>query len=477
MPSPSLVLLLVAMGSQHLDMDMEEVTDEVFARRAMARQRQITIGKSRPEYKLYSTSIPYHRRTEHMPQTPDPYARISKRAFDRELACWRRGLHVCSSQLEVSNGSVPKAFPASGGDRGESHKWADFSPGKDWSPNGTESTRAESEASSPFKHSNCATPGTAEAAGASKAWNVKLNLFEHLSAPPPPQSMPTGGNLPAMPQMLPQMPGAAAWELYPTAPTTSPMMGVLGGPGQSPQASMLQLGSVEQQQCTYAMPYGWGAETMAPWMPAQQSTPQVQPLIAHQMPPTDSTSSSPEAAAELMWQPAVAQRLPGTPRSSKNHTEDTPSTPLNKVVRTAQSPGMPSPWTGGRTPSPDYSQKAQFRASQLPNAPTTADVDHWAGACLMVITQTYLAESDGYLSVNTGSQVRAMMDTPHRGDSKCAWPTYVFCSQGAASGWVPQQILWRCYVDDNGRRWACDDSTGTWCWVDEIEKNQSLQCQ
>merc|ERR1719408_453295 len=98
---------LVALGSQ--PEDMEEVPEEVFARRAQARQRQITIGKSRPEYKLYASAVPYHRRSEQMPQTPDPYARISKRAFDRELACWRRGLHVCSAKLGLETSSV-KSF-------------------------------------------------------------------------------------------------------------------------------------------------------------------------------------------------------------------------------------------------------------------------------------------------------------------------------------------------------------------------------
>merc|ERR1719321_2103923 len=111
---------VAAMGLQ-LEED-EVVSEEVFARRAVARQRQITIGKSRPEYKLYANAVPYHRRTEHMPQTPDPHARISKRAFDRELACWRRGLHVTGAQLEASNGASPKAKERSGGDRGQAYE-------------------------------------------------------------------------------------------------------------------------------------------------------------------------------------------------------------------------------------------------------------------------------------------------------------------------------------------------------------------
>merc|ERR1719335_1501958 len=46
-----------------------------------------------------------------MPHTPDPYSRISKRAFDRELASWRRGLHVCSAKLG-SDTSVVKVGAA-----------------------------------------------------------------------------------------------------------------------------------------------------------------------------------------------------------------------------------------------------------------------------------------------------------------------------------------------------------------------------
>lgn len=463
--------------------EVEEVTDEVFARRAMARQRQITIGKSRPEYKLYVNAVPYHRRTEHMPQTPDPHARISKRAFDRELACWRRGLHVTSAQIEASNGASPKVKERSGGDRGMAYE--DCSPIKDWSPAGTESTRAESEASSPTRM-HCPTPGTAGAGGASKLWNVKLNLFDHLSAPLPPQAVlpaAIGGNSQAMPQMVPAAPAAGTWEMYPAASGQS-MMGMMPATGPAPSAPVLQFTTVDQQQCGYAMPYAWSPESMSPWTPqGQQSTPQMQPVVAlgqqmaAQAQPADSSvgvADDQMANQMSLWQSAGLQKpSPGTPRSSHN-PEDTPSTPLNKVMRSAASPVVPgtgSPWL--RTPSPDHAHynMSHFKASQQPTVPTTSDADPWAGATLMVVTQNYFAESDGYLSTAMGSQVKAIIDNPHCGDSKCAWPTYVYCSDGNGSGWIPQQILWRCFVDDNGRRWACDDATGTWCWVDEIGKN------
>jgi len=471
------------MGSQ-LE-DQEEVSEEVFARRALARQRQITIGKSRPEYKLYASAVPYHRRTEHMPQTPDPHARISKRAFDRELACWRRGLHVCSAQLEGTNGASTKARPERGdaghGQAGEeSQKWADWSPVKDWSPAGTESTRAESEASSPTHH--CQTPSAPTAASGAKQWNVKLNLFEHLSPLVTQQAtMPTatGASAPAVPQMLPALPTTASWEMYPAGMNTASMVGMMPATaGTAPSAPMMHFAPAQQQQCTYAMPFAWG-DAMPPWTTGQQSVAQSQPALGQQVVsqvhPMDSGVGNAEVhmPQQMMWQPSGPQRpAPGTPRASKNQVEETPSTPLNRVVRSVASPAMPSPWLQ-RTPSPDHGHynMTHFKASQQTQAP---DADPWAGATLMVVTQNYYAESDGYLSGTVGLQVRAMIDNPHCGDSKCAWPTYVYCSQGTAEGWIPQQILWRCYVDGSGRRWACDDATGTWCWVDEMEKNTAL---
>lgn len=177
----------------------------------------------------------------------------------------------------------------------------------------------------------------------------------------------------------------------------------------------------------------------------------------------------------LMWQPpAPPHRLPGTPRVSKSESlEDSPSTPLNRIMPSAASPVAPtSPWL--RTPSPDHAHynMTSFKASQQSQAPPAVEADPWVGTTLMVATRSYFAELEGYLSVSVGSQVRVMIDNPHRGDSSCAWPTYVYCCQGdGATGWVPQQLLWRCFVDEAGRRWACDDATGTWCWVDEMEKN------
>jgi len=481
----------VATMGRDFEEEEGEVSQDVYVRRSQARQRQITIGKSRPEYKLYANTVPFHRRTdtEHMPQTPDPHARISKRAFDRELACWRRGLHVWSGHVEgvrSMDGHSPKR---TGGHRDgasdERPKWADFCPSKDWSPAGTESTRADSEASTSPARPHCQTPG-AQAAADAKLWNVKLNLFEHLSPPVLPQvTAPTSSaSVAAMPQMLPAMAATAPWE-FPTALNAAPMGGL----------PLVQFGGAEQQQqqpCAYTMGCGWGEPL--PWtqpamqqsQPAMTMTFEQQPAL--QMQPIESMAvAETQIAQSLMWQSSAPQQpLPGTPRASKNQAEEAPRTPLitTRVGFSATSPAVTSPWL--RTPSPDHMRHYMSAQQHQICAPQSAipeqqvaipeqQADPWAGTTLMVATRSYFAESDGYLSVGVGSPVRAMIETPHCGDAKCSWPMYVYCSQGNSMGWVPLQILWRCYVDDAGRRWASDDATGTWCWVDEMEmSNQQV---
>jgi len=469
--------------------DDAEVSEEVFMRRAQARQRQIFIGKSRPEYKLYSSAVPYHRRSEHMPQTPDPQARISKRAFDRELASWRRGLHVCSAQLGGSTSPAPPPKARSERPLGEgSRKWADICPTNDWSPAGTESTRAESEASSPTR-SQCQTPGTL---ATSSANNVKLNLFEHLSPPAQQQAqqaaaMPsTNAGTPAMQQMVPAMP-AASWEMYQTGMNTSSMMGMMPNAGASASGNVMQFPPMEQQ-CSYGMQYAW--ETVPAWTVSQSSSTQLaQPPMAISQQCMSPMHPDVAMPPQFSWQPEVA--APGTPRASKGNDflpVESPSTPLNRVMRTLSSPAGASPNKACclRTPSPEScrvmylssqeAQHAQVFRQDVPQQPqqqvqVASDADPWAGSTVMVVTATYYAEAEGYLSVPAGTEVRAMVENPHCGDGKCAFPTYVFCSQGSTTGWAPQHVLWRCFVDEAGRRWACDDATGAWCWVDEMDKN------
>eukprot|EP00929_Paragymnodinium_shiwhaense_P041987 TRINITY_DN21806_c0_g1_i1.p1 TRINITY_DN21806_c0_g1~~TRINITY_DN21806_c0_g1_i1.p1 ORF type:complete len:317 (-),score=35.05 TRINITY_DN21806_c0_g1_i1:243-1193(-) len=66
---------------------------EVWERRVAARQRQVDIGKARPEYARYLHLVPKEQRRPSRPNTPDPRAAVSKRMFDRQLSEWRRELH------------------------------------------------------------------------------------------------------------------------------------------------------------------------------------------------------------------------------------------------------------------------------------------------------------------------------------------------------------------------------------------------
>jgi hypothetical protein len=73
--------------------DEDTVVHVVTARRVTARQRQVDIGKARPEYLRYLACVPKEQRTASRPQTPEPTAQVSKRTFDRMLSEWRRLLH------------------------------------------------------------------------------------------------------------------------------------------------------------------------------------------------------------------------------------------------------------------------------------------------------------------------------------------------------------------------------------------------
>lgn len=80
--------------------------DPAWQRREVARNRQIQIGKARPEYRRYLSEMPKANRSPSQPLTPDPRARVSKRQFDRALGEWRRRLHdYDSSPWHNSSGS------------------------------------------------------------------------------------------------------------------------------------------------------------------------------------------------------------------------------------------------------------------------------------------------------------------------------------------------------------------------------------
>eukprot|EP00927_Polykrikos_kofoidii_P080085 TRINITY_DN76955_c0_g1_i1.p1 TRINITY_DN76955_c0_g1~~TRINITY_DN76955_c0_g1_i1.p1 ORF type:complete len:608 (-),score=45.34 TRINITY_DN76955_c0_g1_i1:860-2683(-) len=78
---------------------MEYGSENVWSRRILTRQRQIDIGKARPEYSKFRQLVPRRDLSSGRPVTPDPSMRISKRAFDRELSTWRRRLHAFDLNL------------------------------------------------------------------------------------------------------------------------------------------------------------------------------------------------------------------------------------------------------------------------------------------------------------------------------------------------------------------------------------------
>eukprot|EP00931_Biecheleriopsis_adriatica_P011558 TRINITY_DN112638_c0_g1_i1.p1 TRINITY_DN112638_c0_g1~~TRINITY_DN112638_c0_g1_i1.p1 ORF type:complete len:260 (-),score=34.63 TRINITY_DN112638_c0_g1_i1:203-982(-) len=92
-----------------------QVTD----RRAAARQRQVDIGKARPEYLRYLQCVPKDQRTPTCPRTPDPWACVSKRQFDRQLSEWRRQLHeyddpeASDTQGHLADSSPRQCVPGS----------------------------------------------------------------------------------------------------------------------------------------------------------------------------------------------------------------------------------------------------------------------------------------------------------------------------------------------------------------------------
>uniref|UniRef100_A0A7S3QWJ6 RING-type domain-containing protein n=2 Tax=Dunaliella tertiolecta TaxID=3047 RepID=A0A7S3QWJ6_DUNTE len=84
------------------------------------REKQIQYGKNTPEYQLYLQQIPKCQRRRGDIRSPDPYANISKRAFDGCVKCWRRDLHLwqdrwCANQMLSNGGAVAVHSKSNGG--------------------------------------------------------------------------------------------------------------------------------------------------------------------------------------------------------------------------------------------------------------------------------------------------------------------------------------------------------------------------
>lgn len=225
----------------------------------------------------------------------------------------------------------------------------------------------------------------------------------------------------------------------------------------------------------------WFAQVPRPLVPtscnAPVFTPGGMPLAACQHPTMSPAACSPQQHAPR----------PSTPRGRPQGSEvglrqdSAPSTPLKQVVQSLTSPmRQPSSWQHLRTPSPSpqsahmFQLKAAAAAACIQNNSVgSVDQDPCASSPLVVAMSSYTAEAEGYLSVTAGTRLQAQMDRPLCGDRGCAWPLYVFASQGSAMGWVPFSILWRCYSDETGRAWVCDESTGQYRWLDELEQVSS----
>ena len=85
-----------------------------------------------------------------------------------------------------------------------------------------------------------------------------------------------------------------------------------------------------------------------------------------------------------------------------------------------------------------------------------------------VVVCDYEAESSGYLSVRKGQHANVWWEHIEPGDSCCRWHLYTFADVGGNKGWLPVQTVWALYVDDNGRPWICDSTTGTWKWLEHL---------
>ena len=92
----------------------------------------------------------------------------------------------------------------------------------------------------------------------------------------------------------------------------------------------------------------------------------------------------------------------------------------------------------------------------------------FSGPRPMVVVCDYEAESSGYLSVRRGQHVNVWWEHIAPGDIDCRWPFYTFGDVEGEKGWLPVESVWERYVDDNGRPWIYDSTTGASKWEDSL---------
>lgn len=86
---------------------------------------------------------------------------------------------------------------------------------------------------------------------------------------------------------------------------------------------------------------------------------------------------------------------------------------------------------------------------------------------------SYIAEFEGYLSVDKGDRVRVWDAPAEPGDPGCNWASYVYSQRllpggGHEAGWLPVEALWDCYADESSRNWLHDPRIGAWIWEEDL---------
>lgn len=363
----------------------EEASEETWARRAAARQRQIDIGKARPEYQQYLVKTPVALREDGDPGTPDPNARISKRQFDRNLSLWRRQLHAEVLQADVG---AEVGTPLAGRTLGRNviRQSSSKATADDLSP-ATESTCADSDAAT---CGGSGSPGVEERF-VQEAANIQqprsLHLADLLQLPPSQQYRQADCQ-----NLL--VAGPASCGAHPHRAQHPPLVSLAPRPPLTPHTpqriSWVQAGSPVQP----AVPSQHGGVTVPlalPFVPAMGS-PNAWQAAAHPSPVLgtpershegrgvcDALGSSVASATVRSQQPMLNPGSPVKPAQGAGahtaHREVTP--PAKSKSLTPEHGGLNStpPVSGGErawenmaTPSP-VSWQAQCSADQLAAAP------------------------------------------------------------------------------------------------------------
>jgi len=92
-------------------------------------------------------------------------------------------------------------------------------------------------------------------------------------------------------------------------------------------------------------------------------------------------------------------------------------------------------------------------------------------AVCVVAVQRYSTTGPGYLSVERGDHLCALLDAPEPGDADCHWSSYVYAKHqesDAEPGWLPLAVLWVSYSSPDGRTWLQSPKSDAWCWEDSL---------